>query len=226
MALLPGSSAINAGSSSYGGSTDQRSKPRVGATDIGAFESQGFSIAITTGNNQIASVNTTFAQLLLVTVTANNLVEPVAGGLITFTAPSSGASAVLKGSPASIGSGGEASVTATANAISGTYTVTASATGIATPAKFTLSNVAPRVAIMSLAGVAGGGSVSPQQAIDLAWSEVGLTWDLLLAGGSVQVLVNNPQAVSLANAIDQNSLYHALEGWLMANALVESILAS
>jgi hypothetical protein len=142
MALLPGSLAIDAGSSDYGGSTDQRGDSRLGNTDIGAFESQGFTIAVSSGNNQSAAVNTAFANPLVVTVTANNSVEPVAGGLITFTAPSSDASAVLTGSPATIGSGGTASVTATANGTTSTYTVSASASGIATPAQFSLTNTA------------------------------------------------------------------------------------
>jgi hypothetical protein len=124
MALLPGSPAIGAGSSTSRGSTDQRGNSRVGATDIGAFESQGFSIAVSSGNYQSALVNTAFAQPLVVSVTANNAAEPVTGGLITFTAPASGASAVLSGSPAIIGSDGRASVTATANGTAGTYTVT------------------------------------------------------------------------------------------------------
>jgi hypothetical protein len=83
----------------------------------------------------------------------------------------------------------------------------------------------------SLAGLFGlavslAADQSPQQAIGLVWSELGLTWDLLLAGDNVQLLMSNPQAVSLANAIDQNPLYQTPEGWLMANALVESLLAS
>src|SRR5262249_4151915 len=61
MALLPGSPAIDAGSSAYGGSTDQRGKSRVGAPDIGAFESQGFTIAVSSGNNQSAPTYTAFA---------------------------------------------------------------------------------------------------------------------------------------------------------------------
>jgi hypothetical protein len=72
LALLPGSPAIDAGSSAYGGSTDQRGKPRVGRTDIGAFESQGFTIDISSGNNQSAAVNTAFVNPLVVSVTANN----------------------------------------------------------------------------------------------------------------------------------------------------------
>ena len=65
----------------------------------------------------------------------------MAGGLITFTPPSSGASATLAGSPATIGANGTASVTATANGIDGSYAVTATASGITTPASFSLTNL-------------------------------------------------------------------------------------
>jgi hypothetical protein len=75
-----------------------------------------------------------------VTVTANNPSEPVAGGLVLFTPPASGASATLSGSPATISAAGKASVTATANGNSGIYTVSATASGITSPAIFTLAN--------------------------------------------------------------------------------------
>src|SRR5262249_34947340 len=81
-----------------------------------------------------------FADPLVVSVKANNAVEPVAGGLITFTAPSSGASATFSPNPATVGSNGQASVTATAHGAAGSYTVSASATGIASPANFSLTN--------------------------------------------------------------------------------------
>jgi hypothetical protein len=45
--LLPGSPAIDAGTNGTSiPATDQRGKPRVGAPDIGAFESQGFALAV------------------------------------------------------------------------------------------------------------------------------------------------------------------------------------
>jgi hypothetical protein len=146
LALLPGSPAIDAGSSSYGGGTDQRGKSRVNAPDIGAFESQGFTIAVSTGDNQNAIVTTDSADPLVVSVTAKNAVEPVAGGAITFTAPATGASAVLKGNPATI-TNGKASVTAIANGTTGSYTVRASATGIASPVSFSLTNVPPTITL-------------------------------------------------------------------------------
>ncbi len=142
MALLPGSAAIGAGTSVGGVTTDQRgvSRPTSGATDIGAFESSGFTLTVTSGSDQSTGVLTAFSAPLVVTVTANNPSEPVAGGLVTFTPPPSGASATLIGSPETISATGTASVTATANAIAGTYAVTASATGVMSSAPYSLTN--------------------------------------------------------------------------------------
>jgi len=154
MALLPGSPAIDAGSNALAVDPttgqplayDQRGPgfPRVvnGTVDIGAFESQGFTLSPVTGSTpQGTPVNSPFANPLAVIVTANNPLEPVAGGVVTFSAPASGPSGSLSTtSPVTIGSNGQASVTATANAIGGQYTVSASTAGAATPASFVLTN--------------------------------------------------------------------------------------
>ena len=134
MALLPGSPAIDAGNNALipaGITTDQRGLPRIvnGTVDIGAFESSGFTIALTSGSGQTASG--AFAAPLVVTVTANDSNEPVAGGQVRFTPSASGASADLTGNPATISAGGTASVTATSNAVGGSYTVSATARGAA-----------------------------------------------------------------------------------------------
>ena len=107
MALLPGSPAIDAGNNALipaGITTDQRGLPRIvnSSVDIGAFESTGFNIAVTSGSGQSTSILTAFPAPLVVTVTAKNPNEPVAGGLVTFLPPPSGASATLGGSPATI----------------------------------------------------------------------------------------------------------------------------
>jgi parallel beta-helix repeat protein len=140
MPLLPGSPAIDAGTSTGAPASDQRGQGRVGTVDIGAFESQGFSIAVTSGSGQATDVATAFPAPLVVKVTANNPMEPVAGGQVTFTPPSSGASATIGGSPALISVTGTASVTATGNGFAGSYTVSATARGITTPASLSLSN--------------------------------------------------------------------------------------
>ena len=153
MALLPGSPAIDAGSNTLAVDPatgqplayDQRGVgfPRIvnGTVDIGAFESSGFTVTVTSGSGQSTGPLTAFSALLVATVTANNPSEPVAGGLVTFTTPPIGASATLSGSPATISATGTASVAATANSIVGSYTVSATASGITTPASFSLTNM-------------------------------------------------------------------------------------
>src|SRR5262249_21652334 len=84
-------------------------------------------------------------QPLAVIVTANNVgqfVNPVDGGVISFTPPAAGASATLSAATATISatSAGEvASVTATANSTMGEFVVSATATG-AGPNSFVLTN--------------------------------------------------------------------------------------
>jgi hypothetical protein len=142
MALLPGSPAIDAADAASAPANDQRgmARPQGSAPDIGAFESRGFTISVTGGDGQSTPLNAPFAQPLEVTV-ASHYGELVAGGVVTFTTPSSGASAILSSNTATIGPGGLASITATANTTAGTYNVTASAAGAAGPTSFTLTNL-------------------------------------------------------------------------------------
>ena len=144
MALLPGSPAINAGVPVAGVTTDQRgvSIPQGTAPDIGAFESRGFTIAIVAGDNQIARGGLSFAQPLTVLVTSP-FGEPVAGGRVTFAAPTTGAFASLSTTSAIIAANGEAATIATANNGGGSYTVTAGTAGATMNADFTLTNLAP-----------------------------------------------------------------------------------
>lgn len=127
--LLPGSPAINAGPSSGAPATDQRGEPRVGAVDIGAFESQGFTMTAVPGSTpQTATIGTAFANPLAVSVTANNPVEPVDGGVVTFAAnpAANGATAAFLSTTSAVIAGGQAAVSAAPNNMDGSYTVTAS----------------------------------------------------------------------------------------------------
>jgi hypothetical protein len=139
IALLPGSSAINTGNAGYCPARDQRGLNRVGTCDIGAFESQGFTLSVTGGNNQSTNVYTAFANPLRVGVAANNTGEPVNGGVVTFTAPSSGASVIGPDQDITIASG-SAAASETANSVGGSYQVSAGAAG-APPVYFNLTNV-------------------------------------------------------------------------------------
>ena len=89
---------------------------------------------------QSAAAGTEFTNSLAVTVTADNPIEPVDGGVINFAAPATDASAALSAATAVIANG-QAFVTATANSTSGTYNVNATAAGAAY-ASFSLTNVA------------------------------------------------------------------------------------
>src|SRR5262249_32477013 len=109
--------------------------------DIGAFESRGFTVAVVSGDNQQLAIGANSPVTLTALVTANGPGEPVVDGRVTFTAPATGASATLTGSPTTITANGDASVTAAPNNPLGTYPVTASMTGATSgPAVFHLTN--------------------------------------------------------------------------------------
>ena len=158
--LLPGSAAINAASANCP-AADQRGIARGATCDSGAFESQGFTLAISGGNNQTTTPNAAFPIPLTVSVSSAHG-EPVNGGQVAFTPPSSGAGAVLTGNPATVAIGA-ASVTATANGTLGAYNVTASAAGAAS-VDFSLTNIAmPVITWVNPANIVYGTPLSGTQ---------------------------------------------------------------
>ena len=144
MALLPGSPAIDAGTSTGIPTTDQRGLGRVGAVDIGAFESQGFTLTTVAGSTpQTSNIGTAFANPLAVSVTANNPVEPVNGGVVTFVAnPAANGATAGFSTPSAVIASGQAATTAAPDNIDGSYQVVASASG-SSPAIFNLTNTGP-----------------------------------------------------------------------------------
>jgi LPXTG-site transpeptidase (sortase) family protein len=143
--LLPGSPAIDAGSGCE--SKDQRGKTR-GTCDIGAFESGGFTLAITSGDNQSAATLSTYTDPLVLSVSAKTTGEPVNGGKITITSPS-GFNPSLDTSPirTSIVEGA-ASQEVKANLFAGNFTVNAGASG-ANTLSYSLKNIG-NVMIMTI----------------------------------------------------------------------------
>jgi hypothetical protein len=150
--LLPGSAAIDALDASACPASDQRGMERNGDCDLGAFESQGFTL--TSGSaDQDARRNSDFANPLRVIIRANNLSEPVDGGMIGFSAPASGPSAVLSSNQAAV-SEGTASITAAANDTLGSYLVEARTHGAASGANFSVNNIdAPAVTMDSATAI-------------------------------------------------------------------------
>src|SRR5262249_46252603 len=116
--------------------------------------------------------------------------NPVPGVSVTFAAPHTGASATLSGSPATTDSSGLASVSATANATPGTYTVTASVSGVTTPASFTLTNAYRVVAQFN------------QSKSNTSGSTVPIT--IQLTNGLGQNLGSSRQAVTAVVVVNQN----------------------
>jgi ELWxxDGT repeat protein len=204
MALLPGSPAIDAGTSAGAPNMDQRGYGRVGAVDIGAFESQGFTLTVNGGNSQRTQVNTAFGNPLEVQIAANNPLEPVDGGRVTFTAPAGGASAALSAGSAAI-SGGLAAVTATPNGIIGAYTVSATTTGVVSGANFSLAN-SPRNVYWS--GFAGDGKWDNPSNWSL--NPVPQLGDSVLLGPNDAVLIDNrtePYPFTVTQSAAGDSVY-------------------
>jgi hypothetical protein len=109
---------------------------------LGATPSTGggppASITAIAGTPQSTLVDTAFPNALQASVKDPNGL-PVGGATVTFTMPSTGASAILSTVTALTNASGVASVTATANNIPGTFAVTASVAGFST--SFPLTNL-------------------------------------------------------------------------------------
>ncbi|HLZ39653.1 MAG TPA: alkaline phosphatase family protein [Candidatus Sulfotelmatobacter sp.] len=112
------------------------------------------TVLATAGSGQSASVSTSFTTPLEATV-RDASGNAVAGEMVTFTAPASGASATFANGTTTTTSSSDTSGVArasvlTANAIAGSYVVTASLGGVISTADFNLTN---------LSGSGGSGSI-------------------------------------------------------------------
>jgi hypothetical protein len=135
---------------------------QVVATATGASSPVAFSLenrpaapssitASALAGSQTAQVGTDFALPLSVVVT-DSYGNPVAGVEVTWTAPGSGATAVLDATTATTGADGVAGVGAGAGSVAGSYVVTASIDGVGTVATFSLTNQVGAVYTMAVAG--------------------------------------------------------------------------
>src|SRR4051812_33832616 len=109
--------------------------------DATAINPVSGTIVAVGGTPQSAIVDAAFTDPLEVAVT-DMAGDPVPGVTVTFTVPASGASAILSSATAMTDGSGHASVTATANTVAGSYTVTAAVAGVDAPASFSLANLA------------------------------------------------------------------------------------
>ncbi|MEI6776479.1 MAG: choice-of-anchor Q domain-containing protein [Chloroflexales bacterium] len=167
-ALLPGSPAIDAGANCA--ATDQRgiARPQGSACDIGAFESRGFTLALTSGDNQRTRTGTAFAAPLVVTVAAKGAGEPVGpGGIVTFSGMNTGASITSTTVTTTTNTSGQASIAVTANTTSGgPYAVVAMTLGVIDPVTFSLTNAIPTIEVLGAGRVIARGDTIPSSIDD------------------------------------------------------------
>lgn len=137
--LLPGSNAIDAGTSGNCLAADQRGVARTpAACDSGAFEARGFAVTLLSGDNQSTPAGSAVTFPLRVTV-AGASPDPVSGGTVTFAGPLTGASTNPVTNTATIADN-MAAITPTTNTTMGSYGVTATTRGATASASFTLTN--------------------------------------------------------------------------------------
>jgi adhesin/invasin len=128
------------------------------------------AIVAISGTPQSTIGGTAFGEALQAKVTDAGG-NPLAAVTVTFTPPSSGASATLSATSVMTDSSGVASVTATANTTAGAYAVTASVTGVTPPATFNLTNLAGPVQtiifVQQPSNTAAGNPISPAVTVKL-----------------------------------------------------------
>ncbi len=144
------------GSYSVTVSTTGAPNATVSLTNTGVAPS---TLAIDSGNPQSTVVATAFAAPLVVKVLdfAN---KPVVGAVVSFAAPSTGATATLSAPTATTNAQGLAQITATASQKAGFYVVTASLNGSSAKVGFLLTNLAGAATAVNVAA-----SASPQSTV-------------------------------------------------------------
>jgi hypothetical protein len=162
--LISGTPTATVANVSLGFTVTDKSTPPVTATATFtltiAAQATPASITATSGTPQTAGIGTAFGLPLVATVKDSGG-NPVTGAIVAFAAPTSGASGSFAGgmtTASTNGSGTATSAIFTANGIAGSYTVTASVTGVATPASFSLTNTAGGILLPANATVNVGES--------------------------------------------------------------------
>ena len=133
---------------------DAGGSPSTNSSAIEVRAASASSISAATGSGQSAIITNAFANPLVVQV-LDAYANPVGGATVAFSLPASGSSATLSSSScttsASAIPAGGCSVSATANETTGTYSVSASVSGVSTNAVFSLTNSSKHAQTISFA---------------------------------------------------------------------------
>ncbi len=173
----------------------------------------GATVVASGGTPQSATLGSVFATALQTTVTDGGG-NPISGATVLFLAPVGGASGTFAGGSTSAnvitGTNGIAVAPAfTANGVAGAYTVTASGSGIAQVATFSLTNTSLLSGTLSGSGTSSAALVNLTLEGALDWEHWGdtslnrkagvsaqLTTYMVLGGGDVLPYGNDPRPVS------------------------------
>lgn len=142
---------------SAGNSTTCSVTPTAATTVSASFSQGPYTLSLSSGSSQIASTGGAFALPLTARV-LDAINNPVPNVAVTFAGPGAGAGATLSnGGSVVTNTNGYATVTATANATPGAYSVAATSGGATGSATFSLTNYGPPA---NLAIVSGGGQTT------------------------------------------------------------------
>lgn len=200
--LLPGSPARDAGDSTDAPAMDLRGAPRVGTLDIGVYEAQGWTLATTGGDGQSTTVGAGFAEPLSVILASPSGLDPIAGANVTFQAPDSGASLDPASTSTTTENAGVGAISATANNITGTYSVTATVVGVTDQPTFTLTNEGQVCAPVSVTSSADSGAGTLREALSAACdgTTISFTSDMTIELQST-LLIDRPITIEGAGHI-------------------------
>jgi hypothetical protein len=177
------------------------------------------SIVTAGGTPQSAPIRATFATLQAEVVDANS--NPVPNVAVTFALPALGPSGTFSASPTVLtnAQGIATAPTITANHIEGTFTVTATVAGVASPTDFTLTNTAIPATIRPIAGTPQHATVNTayQKALQARVTDshgkpvAGITVAFELPGGASGTfagsadVVTNSKGVAIAPTLTANT---------------------
>ncbi len=154
------------------------------------FDNDPGQIGVISGNNQSRLISSVFTQPLKAQV-KTQAGDPVGSVLVTFTLPSTGPSATFAGvqnsfSDLTDASGFVTTTTFTANNLAGSYTISATVGGVASPAVFSLTNLAPCDPLLVTSDKDDGNCGTLRKAVDTAnlASPASTTITISLSAGS------------------------------------------
>ena len=240
-AVLPANSALTNGTGTFSATLKTAGTQIITATDTVTSSVTGSSGNITvsagsaaaisafSGSGQNTTVGMAFANPLVALV-QDGFGNPVSGVAVTFAAPNSGPSGTFNNSMTNIVAAtdatGHAGTTFTANTVAGVYAVTASTSGVATSASFSLANLAGAITHLALTPAtatitAGGNQVFMAEGLDSYNNPAGdvtsATIFIIAPDGSCGA-PNPGNSTCTATVADMNGSSHTVTGTYMNSA--------